>query len=173
MKTVANRDIELLNPIFKEKVKKFLEEVNKNWKVIFVTEATRSAERQLELYKLWFSKTLKSNHQTWFAIDIWFFWKELYPDDLNKWKAVWKIANKYWIDWGYDLWKWDRPHFQNNWLKILQINNLENMTKYTEKVNNYIKNWYEPIFDSREGVNTLTEQEIKELIEIAFARKWK
>ena len=48
------------------------------------------------------------------AVDIGFKGKELYPRSINKWKEIGKIANKYWIDWGYDLWGKDKPHFQDN-----------------------------------------------------------
>jgi hypothetical protein len=170
MKTKPDKDIEKLNPEFKDKVKLFLWEVNKDSEIIFITEATRSWDRQKELYNLWLSKTIKSNHQLWLAIDIWFKWKELYPVDINIWRKVVSIANKYWIDWGYDLWGWDKPHFQNWSLKILQINNWENMSKYTEILNNEIKNWYVPIFENKTWTYPITEQEVKELIDIAIAR---
>lgn len=52
MKTKAYRGLDKLTPSFKEKVEKFLAEVNKDSKVIFVTETWRSEERQKELVKL-------------------------------------------------------------------------------------------------------------------------
>jgi mRNA-degrading endonuclease RelE of RelBE toxin-antitoxin system len=38
MKTTADKDIEKLNPKFREKVKLFINEVNKNEKLIFIIE---------------------------------------------------------------------------------------------------------------------------------------
>lgn len=49
--------------------------------------------------------------------------------------------------------------------------NLEIMSKYTEIKEKVLKEtWVKPIFESCEWAWTLTEQETKELIEIAFAR---
>ncbi|MBT3726215.1 hypothetical protein HOG21_00495 [bacterium] len=33
---------------------------------------------------------------------------------MYSWKEIAEIAKKYGIDWGYDLWKTDKPHFQDN-----------------------------------------------------------
>lgn len=30
------------------------------------------------------------------------------------WREIAEVANKYGIDWGYDLWETDKPHFQDN-----------------------------------------------------------
>lgn len=114
----ADRDINKLKPEFKKKVKLFLKEVGDK---IFITEAYRSQERQNELYaqgrtKPWnkVTWTLKSEHTKWTAIDIAFQGKDLYPSDIYTWKEVAEVAKKYGIDWGYDLWKTDKPHFQDN-----------------------------------------------------------
>ena len=53
----------------------------------------------------------------WEAIDIAVKWKVLYPKDFD-WGKVAKVAEKYQIDWGYDLWKKDKPHFQDNWISL-------------------------------------------------------
>lgn len=170
MKTTAYRKTDKLAPQFKEKVEKFLVEVNKNGQVIFLTETWRTQERQNELLKLWLSQVKHSNHQDGLAIDIWFYWSELYPNDFNKWRSVADIGKKYGLDWGYDLWKWDKPHFQDNWKPILQVN-FSKMSKYTEIMQNALKEAnLEPIFWAHEGDKPLIEQETKELIEIAFAR---
>ncbi len=172
MKTTAYRKTDKLTPQFKEKVEKFLAEVNKNGQIIFLTETWRTQERQNELLKLWLSQVKHSNHQDGLAFDIWFFGAELYPADLNKWRAVADIAKKYNIDWGYDLWKWDKPHFQDNGTPILALIN-PNMkkSKYSDIMNAVIKETnFDTIFDKHEGDGQITEQETKELIEIAFAR---
>ena len=173
MKTTSYRWIDKLETNFRKKVEWFLAEVNKTWQVIFLTETWRSEERQSELLKAWLSQVKHSNHQDWLAIDIWFFGTELYPSDFQKWRKVADIAKKYWIDWGYDLWQWDKPHFQDNWKSILQVN-FSKMSKYTEIMQNALKDAnITPIFDKHEWTWTLTEQEIKELLEIYWARLYK
>lgn len=172
MKTVAYRSLDKLNPIFKQKVEAFMNEVNATSKVIFVSESWRSEDRQKELLKAWLSQVKHSNHQDWLAIDIGFNGSELYPSYLKKWRAVADIAKKHWIDWGFDLWNWDKPHFQDNWKPILQlINPTMTKTKYSDIMSAVIKDAnFDPIFDKHEGDQPLTEQAVKELIEIAFAR---
>jgi len=32
---------------------------------------------------------------------------------MKQWRKIADSAKKYGIDWGYDLWKRDKPHFQN------------------------------------------------------------
>ena len=120
-----NRNISDLDNNFKIKVSAFMEdkEIKKLW--VFITETFRTTERQQELYAQWRTTPwrvvtwldwvkYKSIHQLWKAFDIWFNWKELYPKDFNIWRKVWNIAKKYWINWGYDLWWKDKPHFQDN-----------------------------------------------------------
>lgn len=170
MKTTSYRWTDKLEAKFRKKVESFLAEVNKTSQVIFLTETWRSEERQAELFRAWLSQVKRSNHQDWLAIDIWFFGAELYPSDFSKWRKVADIAKKYGIDWGFDLWKWDRPHFQDNWKPILQLN-FDKMSKYTEIMQNALKDAnFAPIFWTHEWDKTLTEKETKELIEIYWAR---
>lgn len=170
MKTTAYRWTDKLEINFRKKVEWFLAEVNKNWKIIFLTETWRSSERQAELIKAWLSKVKRSNHQDGLAFDIWFFGKDLYPSDFKKWRAVADIGKKYGIDWGFDLWKWDKPHFQDNGQPILNVN-FSKMSKYTEIMQNALKEAnLEPIFWSHEGDKSLSEKETKELMEIYGAR---
>ena len=114
----ADRDISKLNKGFLLKVTAFLQDqrIKDSW--IFITEAWRSKERQKELVKKWYSFVKRSNHQDWLAIDIAFHWPELYPKDFSKWAIVADTAKQHGIDWGFDLWWWDKPHFQDNWLLI-------------------------------------------------------
>lgn len=171
MNTKADRDINKLNPEFKKKVILFLNEVNKYNKVIFISEWFRTKERQMELFRMWYSQVLHSNHQDWLAIDIWFYWDELYPKDYNRWRVVADIAKKYNIEWWFDLWDWDKPHFQDNWLPLLNPNKPKQMSNYTEQMNSILKdNSLSPIFSTHEWDKVLTEKEVKELIEIAIAR---
>lgn len=172
MKTTAYRGTDKLSPKFKEKVEKFISEVNKKSEVIFITETWRSEERQKELIAAKLSQVSHSNHQDWLAVDIAFTWSELYPSDPKKWRDVADIAKKYGIDWGFDLWQWDRPHFQDNWKALLPIINpaMKN-SKYTDIMNQALKESnLAPLFSSHEWDAPLTEQETKELIEIAFVR---
>lgn len=171
MKTIAYRSIDKLTPIFRAKVEKWILEVNKGWEIVFLTETWRSVKRQQELVSLWLSKVARSNHQDWLAVDIWFRWQELYPKDDKKWRMVANIAKKHGIDWGYDLWKWDRPHFQDNWLPITPI---PMASKYSDIMIQELKEAnLTPIFSAHEWDKPLTERETKELIEIALIRNLK
>lgn len=171
MKTTAYRSLDKLTPIFRAKVEKFIAESNKFTPTIFITESWRTQERQNELLIAWLSQVRHSNHQDGLAIDIWFFWSELYPEDFSKWRKVADIAKKYGIDWWYDLWRWDKPHFQDNG-KILPVI-LTNMakTKYSDIMASACKEAnFTPVFSDHSGDKPLTEQETKELIDIALAR---
>ena len=110
-----DKDIEKLSEPFKSRVKSFLSEC----KEIFVTEAYRTAARQHWLYDSGRTRegkivtwTLNSNHTKGVAIDIGFKGRHLYPKDFTKWRKVADIAKKYGINWGYDLWGCDKPHFE-------------------------------------------------------------
>lgn len=172
MKTTAYRGLDKLNPSFKVKVEKFLAEVNKTSPVIFITETWRSEERQAELLKAGLSQVKHSNHQDGLAVDIAFVGASLYPEDQKVWRSVADIGKKFGIDWGYDLWKWDKPHFQDNGKPITPvINPALKKTKYSDIMVQALKEAnMDPIFETHTGDTPLTEQETKELIEIAFAR---
>jgi hypothetical protein len=172
MKTTAYRAIDKLTPAFRSKFEKWILEVNKKGEIIFITETWRSQVRQNELLAAGLSQVKHSNHQDGLAIDIAFRGSELYPSDEKLWRSVADIAKKYGIDWGYDLWKWDKPHFQDNG-KPLQpiINPTMPKTKYSDIMTQTLKDAnFTPLFDTHTGDQPLTEQETKELIEIAFAR---
>lgn len=115
---VPNKDLNELNPKFREKVELFLKEV---WDKIRVTEGYRSQKRQSWLYDQGRNRkgkivtwTRKSKHIQRIAIDICFRWRDPYPRDINKWREIAKVAKKYEIDWLYDLYGKDMPHFQDN-----------------------------------------------------------
>lgn len=171
MKTTAYRGTDKLSPKFKEKVENFIAEVNKKSPIIFITETWRSDERQAELIKAGLSQVKRSNHQDGLAVDIAFTGSALYPSDEKLWRSVADIAKKYGIDWGYDLWKWDKPHFQDNGKPLQPLIVQEKKTKYTDIMTQALKTAnLDPIFSSHTGDQPLTEQETKELIEIAFSR---
>lgn len=101
---------------FRNKVRKFINETEHLG--VFITETWRSEERQKELYKQKLSFLdgvhKKSMHQLGLAVDIAFRGPELYPKDIAIWQRVASIEKKHGMDWGYDLWQWDKPHFQDN-----------------------------------------------------------
>ena len=109
--TKPDRDLSKLNPNFRKKVDEFLRIVAPKYGV-FITEAWRSDERQKELFAQGLSKTKRSKHQDGLAIDIGFLGKELYPIEIKRWEEVAKVAKECGIDWGFVLWRWDKPHFQ-------------------------------------------------------------
>lgn len=122
----ADRNLSKLNLRFKKKVMLFLMEAEPLG--VFVTEAWRSNTRQRYLRFKGLSKTITSYHQKGLAIDIAFkddtrtkqIERELYPTDFKRWREVANIAKKYGIEWGYDLWKWDKPHFQDNGVEYVE-----------------------------------------------------
>lgn len=171
MKTTAYRALDKLNPAFRSKVEKFMEEVNRGTAIIFITESWRSEERQAELLKAGLSQVRHSNHQDGLAIDIGFLGAQLYPSDLSKWRKVADIGKKYGIDWGFDLWAWDKPHFQDNGKILSIINPTMAKSKYSDIMTQVCKDAnFQPLFADHTGDKPLTEQETKELIEIAMAR---
>ena len=115
-----DRDINKLAEPFQTKVKLWLEMVGKT---VFVTEATRTKERQQELFNQgrttkWkiVTMTLKSKHVDKIAIDFWFSGKILYPAIADpKWKYVTDLWKAFGMSRGWD---WDKfkdfPHFEDN-----------------------------------------------------------
>lgn len=82
-----------------------------------VIEGLRTKERQRELLAAGASRTLNSRHITGHAIDVaaWLGtirWEPaLYVPIADAMKAAAKEL-KVPIEWGFDLWGWDSPHFQ-------------------------------------------------------------
>lgn len=151
MKTTAYRGTDKLAPKFREKVEKWIAEVNKTAAVIFITETFRTEERQKELIAAGLSQVKRSNHQDGLAVDIAFTGAELYPADQKKWRAVADIAKKYGIDWGFDLWKWDKPHFQDNGKALQPLIVQEKKSKYTDIMTQALKEAnLTPLFSSHE-----------------------
>lgn len=164
--------LDKLSDNFRQKVGLWLKEI---WNEIYITESWRSPQRQDELYAQWrttsweiVTRTTHSNHEDWLAVDIAFRWSELYPQDQSKRKQVATIAQKYWIDWGYDLRGKDKPHFQDNW-RLLN-NNKNKMPKYINEFNDEVALGYNPLFKNHDGNWNLNEEETKELCEIMAAR---
>lgn len=88
-----------------------------------VIEGKRSLATQRDYVKRGVSKTMNSRHLTGHAVDLYPYPIHGDVDDIPKeqWaevaEAIEVAARKKGIavDWGYDLWGWDKPHYQLNW----------------------------------------------------------
>ena len=85
-----------------------------------VLEGVRTLERQRELVRAGASKTLKSRHLTGHAVDLgaWLGTIRWEPDCYRPIARAMKQAaadEGVRIEWGFDLWGWDSPHFQLPW----------------------------------------------------------
>lgn len=110
------------------------------------TEKQRKSVEELAKYlieKYWISKDNVVRH------------KDIAPKRKND------VDDSFWSD---KFKTWDE--YKNN-----LFSKKETMSKYTELMNNVIKEtWFTPLFNSHEWDAPLTEKETKELFEIAFAR---
>ena len=109
---------------FRKKVEIFERELKKRG--AFITETLRNLVRQKHLYEKGYSRLdgvyQRSLHQDGLAVDIAFkddprtvqIEKQLYPRDMKRWREIADIAKELGIDWGWDMWEWDKPHFQDN-----------------------------------------------------------
>lgn len=187
-----DRDISKLEEPFQSNVKQWLDECN-NYKLdIFVTEAVRTLETQKILFGYGRTKeelrntfvpesysnlhepvvtwTLNSLHIKGLAVDIAFRGNDLYPADINKWKDVASLAKRYSIDWGYDLWGKDKPHFQHSKAKTPDIKtrlflNYKTMTESQKQL-------IEQIIYSFKACYNFGTAEMKDLVEIQV-KNWK
>lgn len=110
------------------------------------TDKQRKSVEELAKYlieKYWISKDNVVRH------------KDIAPKRKND------VDDSFWSD---KFKTWDE--YKNN-----LFSKKETMSKYTELMNNVIKEtWFTPLFNSHEWDAPLTEKETKELFEIAFAR---
>lgn len=152
-----------LKPEFREKVMLFFFLCPQ----VFITETTRTQARQDCLAKAGFSKVAQSLHQKGVAIDIAFRGAELYPKDHDLWREVADVAKKCKMDWGFDLWAWDKAHFQDNF---------EPMPDKQDVLHDYLEIAASEItpanrvFEEYEGDNYITERNVKLLIDIGINR---
>ena len=84
-----------------------------------VVEGLRTMARQKYLYRIGKSRTMDSRHLTGHAVDLgpWVNGKILWDDGphwLELSQAVKQAAAtcQVSIQWGFDLWGWDKPHWQ-------------------------------------------------------------
>lgn len=87
-----------------------------------VIEGLRTVERQRELLRKGFSKTMRSRHLTGHAVDI-----VPYPiaHRLSYPQHIWDMLAEAMfrssdelnvpVEWGYKKWGWDHPHWQLPW----------------------------------------------------------
>jgi peptidoglycan L-alanyl-D-glutamate endopeptidase CwlK len=75
-----------------------------------VIEGLRTIERQRELVKAGASKTMNSRHLTGHAVDL-AVWLGTYHQLALAVKAAAADVGVP-IQWGFDLWQWDMPHWQ-------------------------------------------------------------
>lgn len=124
----AYRGLDKLDPRTRKKVELAMQEIKESYgDSVFITETWRSEARQKHLRAQGFSKVKRSKHQDWLAVDIAFkddkrtvqIEKVLYPRDYAKRREIADVFKKYWMDWWYDLWNWDKPHFQDDGKKLV------------------------------------------------------
>lgn len=82
-----------------------------------VIEGVRTIERQRELFKARASRTMKSRHLTGHAVDlaVWIGTVRWEMPPYQRLAVAVKAAAAdvgVPIEWGYDLWQWDAPHWQ-------------------------------------------------------------
>ncbi len=173
--TEIYKGLDKLNDNFRQKVQLWLADV---WSEIFITESRRSAERQSELYAQWRTKpwiivtwTTHSNHEDWLAVDIAFHGDQTYPQDIEKWRDIADKAAQYGIDWWFDLWQKDKPHFQDNWKNVnLYIKKII-MAKYKEIFEEEVINaWKEALLKTHDWTDPLSEEDTKYLLDIVGNR---
>lgn len=115
---MINRDINSLDPRYRQRFKDYLQELERTFpqfKVI-ITETRRSAERQKDLVKSGASKTLYSNHQDGTAMDIALQRKSTGTIDWRPavYRNVYRVVDprEFGLTTGAHLWGWDEGHHQ-------------------------------------------------------------
>ena len=103
-----------------------------------VLDGVRTAKEQQALVDRGVSKTNNSYHLYGLAVDLVAYvdgkpsWEEKYYKDIaNAMKAVIEMCGLP-IEWGYDKWKWDMPHWQ-----ITKLNHVDARHEYDIRKLNY------------------------------------
>lgn len=120
---MIDRDIEKLNPNFRNKLIAFLSEAKQKGFDIMVFEWFRDLWRQKELYAQWRTKpgkivtwTMQSKHLSWQAVDITFKSKSWNPTWIWDYDWLIPIAKKYGIK---NLKPIETCHFECDWTLFL------------------------------------------------------
>jgi len=96
--------------------------------------------------------------------------EELYPNDIYLWKEISEIAKKCWIDWWYDLWKTDKPHFQDNWKELVEENSIFlKDSKFAGFIKDNLDKWFK--FNDYLDDRPATIADVKELITLYSQRE--
>jgi len=90
-----------------------------------VFDGVRTAKEQRKLVERGVSKTNNSYHLYGLAVDLVAYvdgkpsWEEKYYTEISE--AMKSVIVKYDlpIEWGYDMWKWDLPHYQISKLEFV------------------------------------------------------
>lgn len=112
------RDISLLKPKLQVIVRAIQKKIIEHNLPIEVFETGRTIERQRQLFRKGTSKTMNSRHLTGEAVDFvvringrWS-WKSKHIYIYEMFGALMTGLYGKQVEWGFDMWKWDYPHFQ-------------------------------------------------------------
>lgn len=131
---------------------------------VFITETGRSEAQQRENISRGVSWTMDSKHMMnpkSRAFDIAFHGDTLYPSDFSKWRSVADTLKECGMNWGYDMWKTDKPHFECDGK---QFNKSEMDERDYKGI--YNANFSDPILKDWDGDKEMSEGNIKAFIEI-------
>jgi len=121
---ITDLRIGTLHPLIRGMFLRFIMRVDSELDIqLRLTDALRTWEQQNKLYargrtipgaKVTWVKGGHSFHNYGLAGDICQIndGKALWSMGIKTWRAIAKIANEEGLDWGYDLWGKDKPHFQ-------------------------------------------------------------
>jgi len=138
------KELDKLTDNMRPKVEDFLKETEKYG--VRLSETWRSDEQQMEDYNNGYSQLNGippnvSQHQLGKAVDIFFDpavtgVDGIYNVPFSTWQEVGRIGKKNGLDWGYAMWKWDKPHFQDD--GTIYQSNPDDMTTIKENLHNTI-----------------------------------
>lgn len=120
MNLTPNRDIEALSEPFRTRLKAFLSAMKQN-DPMWIYDGLRSQLLQEYYVNIGASKTLRSNHLTGNAADLYFAKPPHFPPSGDiRWRKAAEMAKKFGINNGGIMWNWDWNHFElSNELALL------------------------------------------------------
>ena len=120
--TLGKRSLSNLAGVHEDLVAVMHKAIKEGHQDFTVIEGRRTMERQRELVRKGFSKTLNSRHLTGHAVDVVPYpiaHRLSYPDHVwdDLAKSILNAADDLNVDleWGYNKWGWDKPHYQLAW----------------------------------------------------------